>query len=208
MGKIYCIMGKSSSGKDSIYQRILERGELPLKRIVPYTTRPLREGETPGKEYIFCDEKQVEKLQEEGRIVELRSYQTVHGEWKYFTVDDGQLDLEHQSYLYIVTLEGFTKMKSYFGKGKVVPIYVYVEDGERLLRGIERERQQAVPRYEEMCRRFLADSIDFSEENCLAAGIERRFENRDLEDTIQRITAFIQADLVEGERTDHGYENQ
>ena len=203
MGKIYCIMGKSSSGKDSIYQRILERGELPLKRIVPYTTRPLREGETPGKEYIFCDEKQVEKLQEEGRIVELRSYQTVHGEWKYFTVDDGQLDLEHQSYLYIVTLEGFTKMKSYFGKGKVVPIYVYVEDGERLLRGIERERQQAVPRYEEMCRRFLADSIDFSEENCLAAGIERRFENRDLEDTIQRITAFIQADLVEGERTDH-----
>ena len=38
--------------------------------------------------------------------------------------------------------------------------------GERLKRAIRREEQQKVPKYEEMCRRFLADAEDFSEENC------------------------------------------
>ena len=48
MGKIYCVMGKSSSGKDSIYSRIMQQGNPALLRIVPYTTRPRREGETDG----------------------------------------------------------------------------------------------------------------------------------------------------------------
>ena len=42
MGKIYCVMGKSSSGKDSIYSRIMQQGNPALLRIVPYTTRPRR----------------------------------------------------------------------------------------------------------------------------------------------------------------------
>ena len=37
MGKIYCVMGKSSSGKDSIYSRIMQQGNPALLRIVPYT---------------------------------------------------------------------------------------------------------------------------------------------------------------------------
>ena len=54
MGKIYCVMGKSSSGKDSIYHQIMEKGVLALKPIIPYTTRPIRDGEQDGREYHFC----------------------------------------------------------------------------------------------------------------------------------------------------------
>lgn len=43
-------------------------------------------------------------------------------------------------------------------------IYIEVEDGERLARALHREGKQEEPRYEEMCRRFLADQVDFSEE--------------------------------------------
>ena len=32
-------------------------------------------------------------MQESGRIVELREYNNVYGVWKYFTADDGQIDL-------------------------------------------------------------------------------------------------------------------
>ena len=49
MGKIYCVMGKSSSGKDSIYHQIMEKGVLALKPIIPYTTRPIRDGEQDGR---------------------------------------------------------------------------------------------------------------------------------------------------------------
>lgn len=193
MGKIYCIMGKSSSGKDSIYKQLMEQGEPVLKPIIPYTTRPLRDGEVEGREYHFCGEETVQALKDKGVIVELRAYNTVYGIWKYFTVDDGQIDLEHFNYLYIVTLEGYVQIQRYFGKDKVVPIYIEVEDGDRLLRAIERERQQETPHYEEMCRRFLADAADFSEEKLREAGITKRFCNRELEEIIRKVTAYIRS---------------
>ena len=124
MGKIYCIMGKSSTGKDTLFKKILGDESLSLKTIVPYTTRPVRAGEKNGVEYFFCDEKKVEELEREGRIIELRAYDTIHGIWKYFTVNDDQIDLEHQNYLIIGTLESYLKIRDLtLEKEKVVPIY-------------------------------------------------------------------------------------
>lgn len=194
MGKIICVMGKSSSGKDTIYEKLLNESQLDLKRIIPYTTRPIREGEAEGREYHFCSEEDVQKLEAEGRIVELRAYNTVYGIWKYFTVDDGNIQLDKENYLLIGTLETYVKIRDYFGADKVLPIYIEVEDGERLLRAIAREKSQDVPKYEEMCRRFLADSKDFSEENIKAAGIEKRFVNVELADTLAKIVNHIQTE--------------
>jgi guanylate kinase len=43
-----------------------------------------------------------------------------------------------------------------------------------------------------MCRRFLADSEDFSEENIAKAGITRRFSNNgELEDCISEVKSAI-----------------
>ena len=191
MGKIYCIMGKSSSGKDSIYKMLMQDEELSLKKVIPYTTRPMRAGEREGVEYYFCSEEQLAAFEKAGKVIELRAYQTVHGIWKYFTVNDHQIADEKQDYLLIGTLESYLKIRDYFGRERVVPIYVEVEDGERLMRAIERERMQGEPRYEEMCRRFLADSADFSEEKLKSAQIETRFVNRDLIETVQNIKNFM-----------------
>ena len=43
MGKIYYVMGKSSSGKDTVYKKLMERHP-GFRTIVPYTTRPIRRG--------------------------------------------------------------------------------------------------------------------------------------------------------------------
>ena len=103
MGKIFYLMGKSASGKDSIYKKIKEM--LPeLKPIVIYTTRPIREGEQEGVEYYFVDDHRLEELQQAGKVIELRAYNTVHGIWKYFTADDGQFDKE-DNLIAIGTLE-------------------------------------------------------------------------------------------------------
>lgn len=198
MGKIYCVMGKSSSGKDSIYHEIMEKGALGLKPIIPYTTRPIRDGEQDGREYHFCTEDTVQRLQDAGRIMELRAYNTVYGVWKYFTVDDERIDLSKNNYLYIVTLEGYTKIREYFGADRVVPIYIEVEDGERLMRAIAREQKQDVPKYEEMCRRFLADSVDFCDEKLVEAGVVRRFSNNEFVQTVQEVTAYIADEIAAG----------
>lgn len=189
MSKIFYFMGKSASGKDTIYKKIKEL--LPeLKTIVIYTTRPIREGETEGVEYHFVNERQLQELKKQGKVIELREYNTVHGIWTYFTVDDGQFDTD-DNYLAIGTLESYQGLKKYFGTEKVVPIYIEVEDGERLSRAVARERAETHPKYAELCRRFLADSADFSEEKLREAEITHRFYNIDMDTCVNEIMLGI-----------------
>ncbi|MDD6571521.1 MAG: hypothetical protein PUF12_03925 [Thermoflexaceae bacterium] len=197
MYKIACIMGKSSSGKDHIYKALLLREELHLKNIVMYTTRPKRSGEMEGVEYYFTDEETADQMERDGKIIELRRYDTVYGVWKYFTADDGQIDLEQGRYLVIGTLEVYEKFCQYYGKEVVMPIYIEVDDGIRLERALTREKKQVEPKYREMCRRFLADCEDFSEERLKKAGITRRFENNGrIEDCIDEIAGVIASEML------------
>ena len=187
MGRIFYIMGKSSSGKDTIYSRLLRDKEFGLKNVLLYTTRPVRQGEADGREYHFVDEERFRQFMDEGKVIEYRTYETVHGPWTYFTAG---------SYLAIGTLESYENMKRYFGEENVCPIYVEVEDGERLKRALAREELQEKPRYAEMCRRFLADTEDFSEENLERAGIKRRFQNVELESCMEEIREYIRSRSV------------
>ncbi|MBE5920649.1 MAG: guanylate kinase [Pseudobutyrivibrio ruminis] len=192
MGSIYCIMGKSSSGKDTIFKLLLAREDLQLNRIVSYTTRPIRSNEKPGEEYNYVSIEEKDKLLKDGKVIEIRKYDTVHGPWFYFTVDDGKIDLKKKDYLVIGTVESFTKIRDYYGDDVVLPIYIEVDDGLRLSRALERERQQASPKYEEMCRRFLADQQDFSEEKLMAARVSNLFNNdEDSVKTSEKIAQFI-----------------
>lgn len=191
MGKIFCLMGKSSSGKDTIYKELLKREALHLKKIVLYTTRPVRAGEKDGVQYHFVDEAAACAFSTQGKIIELREYHTLCGLWKYFMVDDGQIDLAEHDYLMIGTIESYLKTRKYFGKETVVPIMIELDDGIRLQRALDRERGEEHPHYEEMCRRFLADAEDFGEERKKAAGIDREFYNEDLQRCLEEIEKYI-----------------
>ena len=189
MGKIYYMMVKSSSGKDTLYKEVLKA--LPkLKTLVLYTTRPIREGEQEGIEYHFVTDEELERFEKAGKIIEERTYDTVYGAWKYATIEDGQINLAAYDYLVIGTLESYAGMKKCYGAENLVPIYIEVEDGERLSRALSRERQQ--PKYEEMCWRVLADQKDFSEENLEEAGIVRRYYNDDKVQCLEKIIGEIQ----------------
>lgn len=196
MGRIFCIIGKSSSGKDTIYKRLLKKQSLQLKRIVPYTTRPIRKGEQEGVEYHFTTVEMMQQLQAENKIIECRCYDTVYGKWYYFTAKDSQIALDKYNYLMIGTLESYIKTRDYFGADHVVPIYIDLDDGERLNRALKRERNQSQPKYEEMCRRFIADAKDFSKENLDKAGITRHFDNYKLSSCLNDITDYIKSQIV------------
>ncbi len=193
MGKIFFILGKSCSGKDTIFNIIKENKDLDLKTVVGYSTRPMRENEEDGREYFFVSRDRLEELQNDGKVIEVRHYNTVHGVWSYFTVDDGQIDLENADYLYIGTLESYEQMRDYYGEDVVVPIFVEVEQGERLKRAVLRELEQTEPKYEELCRRFLADEQDFREEEIKRLGIEKKYQNVNLEECVDEIIEDIKS---------------
>ena len=169
-----------------MFRELLKRRP-KLNTYVMYTTRPPREGEKEGKAYHFTDEAGIESFRRAGKLIESRTYRTVAGPWTYATVDDGQINLSAGDYLMPATLESYRTLKKRFGADALVPIYIDADDGDRLLRAVQRERQQSAPNYKEVCRRFLADEADFSETNLKEAGIGLHYENDDLETCVGQI---------------------
>lgn len=188
--KIFYIMGKSSSGKDTIFNIL--KNNLNINTYVMYTTRPIRKGEENGVTYHYISDEEMQKYIDgkmPSKLIEKRTYHTVHGNWTYATIKDEQFETE-KDMLMIGTLESYNKMKEQIKEG-LKPIYIEVEDGLRLERAVKREQEQKEPKYAELCRRFLSDSKDFSEENIKKAGITKRFQNIDLNECVREITDYI-----------------
>ena len=190
MGKLFVFMGKSASGKDTLYRLVMEKYR-NLHPVIPYTTRPIRAGETEGAEYHFVTEEEMAKMQRRNQIVECRCYQTVKGPWYYFTAEDGQIDFEKGDFALISTLEGYEQIRNFYSEERVVPLYIEVEDMLRIERSLAREKQQEKPCVAEVCRRFLADEEDFSEENLQRLGITNRIFNISLEHALDQISTII-----------------
>lgn len=196
MGKIYIITGKSATGKDTLFKKLLENKEINLKTVVMYTTRPIRQGEIEGVEYHFVNEEGLKQLEKDNKVIEHRSYNTVHGVWHYFTVNDGQIDLKNYDYLMLGTVESIIQIGKYYGFDHVEPIYLEVADDERLFRSIRREQRQVKPNYAEICRRYLADEEDFSEENLKKLNLPRRYSNVDIHQCTTELISCIKSFTV------------
>ncbi|MBO4883137.1 MAG: guanylate kinase [Lachnospiraceae bacterium] len=195
MAKIICLLGKSCSGKDTIYKKLLADGSLNLLPLVTYTTRPMRTGEQEGREYHFTDEAGFNSLKEAGKVIEDRTYDTVYGLWRYFTVDDGTFVKEGRNVIAAAgTIPAYIKLRDHFGAENTCPIMIETDDGIRLERAMRREKKQEAPRYKEMCRRFITDSEDFDEEKMKAAGVDHVFmNNEDLDKCIREVSDFIRS---------------
>ena len=157
MNHIYCLVGKSCSGKDTLFAHILENHP-ELVPVIPHTTRPRRTGEADGQNYWFVTQDQLRQYEAQGDVIEKREYHTVQGLWTYFTL---RFDLDADRLL-ITTLEGASALMDCYGFQAVRVVYLSLDDHTRLLRCIQREEEQSHPDYTEVCRRFLADQEDFS----------------------------------------------
>ena len=191
--KIIYIMGKSSAGKDTIYKILKEK--IDVKPYVLYTTRPIRTGEKNGIDYNYLTNEEMEQYSQEEncKVIESRTYNTVYGPWTYATILDNQFS-SGKDLLMTGTLESYNAILKYFKNKeniKIIPIYIEVEDGIRLERALKREMEQSNPKYIELCRRFIADSQDFSEENIKKSGIEKRFQNNNLDNCVDEIVEYL-----------------
>jgi len=72
------ISGPSGSGKDTVMQRMKERG-LPFHFVVTATTRPRRADEIQGRDYLFVSKEEFARMIEENELIE---YAIVYGDYK------------------------------------------------------------------------------------------------------------------------------
>ncbi len=72
------ISGPSGAGKDTVMQRMKERG-LPFHFIVTATTRPQRENEMHGKDYFFVTTEEFAHMIDQDELIE---HAVVYGDYK------------------------------------------------------------------------------------------------------------------------------
>ena len=198
MTNLFYIMGKSATGKDTIYKKIKEN--IDINEQVPYTTRPIRTGEKDGVDYHFITDEMLEEYRIKNKIIEKRTYNTAHGLWTYATIADKQL-MEEGNILTIGTLESYNQIREYYANNeqtKILPIYIEIDENERRERALKREKKQENPKFEEMERRLKADNIDFSKEKLEKSGITKKetFENYDLDECVNKITNYIKTKTI------------
>lgn len=183
---LYCIMGESACGKDTIYSELCSKHD--FNTIVQATTRPKRPGEIDGENYFYISNQLVYKLIATNSIAELRKYTIADGTvWKYMTfMDDIKKVTEKDDFLVVASPLQF---KAYYSiiPEKVIPIVLYVEDWKRLIRMLNRDHSQNI---KELCRRF-ADDL-YGEDSYKGVSPALTIKNDDIDWTVSTILSAIQ----------------
>lgn len=156
---IYLIIGPGGSGKTTLFKNITEKYKY-IQPVVLYTTRPMRNEEVDGKDYHFVDKEFLESALADDRILEHRTYSTVHGDWNYFMLKE-DLDV-YKDYILCTTPDAAIKIAEYYGSTHIKIFYVKVSDNILFKRMLSRTETNVHPDYKELCRRYLADLHDFS----------------------------------------------
>lgn len=99
------LIGKAASGKD-FARKYLQQAGFDFQ--VSYTTRPPRVGEIHGKDYFFLEQKEFERLSQEGAWHEIATFQGLHKEgfqvtWYYGTLKS---QFEGKNRLFIMSPAG------------------------------------------------------------------------------------------------------
>lgn len=195
MGKVVLFLGPSASGKDTIIRRIVKENKYAFKEIIMHTTRPMRAGEINGREYFFDTTAEKDELIRQNKIIEIREYDTRFGIWYYYTVED-EIDLQKSNYIGSNTLIGLDKYLAWGGEGQILPIFIQTDDRTRIHRALAREDQEETPKYDELCRRFLADKEDFALEKIKEKPMIEIVENNSsLEETMEKVDLILRKKL-------------
>lgn len=143
------IVGATCSGKNWFANKLC--AEEGWERVVTCTTRPIRPGEVNGEDYIFMDVQNFNYLAAQGKLINIRQYDTVEGIWKY-GIRPADIDMSKKKRLIIIDPLGATRLfKPWQVAMMVVPREI------RKQRSIERGDSEA-----EFARRDHADQHDIA----------------------------------------------
>lgn len=144
--KVIAILGKAGSGKDTLAQQIVTDDRFSL--VVTATTRPKRDYEVDGIDYIFMTEEEFKRAEK----IEEASFNGWHYGTPISALSKDKINV------IVINPDGFISLVSNNKIDIVGSFELQVNDKERLLRQLNREDN---PNVDEIVRRYITDKEDF-----------------------------------------------
>ena len=132
---IFCIIGESCSGKDSLINKAIEHTKHKL--VISYTDRPKRRLERDGVEHYFLSTEEFDKLKNDNKdnIVAYTKISKDDNDGYQYMALKSELD---KADTYIIDPNGFYYLKKKFPNLNLVPIYINCTLEDRLYRAKKR----------------------------------------------------------------------
>lgn len=176
------LLGKTSSGKDTILNHLITRYD--YKKVITYTTRPMRDGEEQDATYHFISENDFKQKIENGFFAEWKTYNTEFGIWFYGTALEDLANADDKSII-ILTPQGYLDIKNKLFNN-VVSVYISANNEtikKRLLkRGDDKNEAQ---------RRLEHDNKDFTDIENQVDKIIYNNEGTNIVDVVEQLLNVI-----------------
>ena len=116
------LVGETGSGKDTVANK------LPYKKVISYTTRPMRDVDTNGSNHWFISDKEMDELEKKDLIAWTKT-----GKVRYCAIVDS---LVEDTMIYIINPNGVRWFKEHYKSNKVniIVIGLYISLNERMER--------------------------------------------------------------------------
>ena len=184
------ICGKMCSGKDTVVKRLINKG---FKKVVTYTTRPKRRGETDGVDYHYISKEDFEEKIKDGFFLEYRMYKVASGDtWYYGSAKQDVLKVrDNQKKVIILSPSGVDKMYELKHDGSINFRIVYLKCNDNTIKIRARRRGD---KKQEIARRIESDGIDFSVMDIFAQKIVWNDEGTEVGDVVREILDYIEGE--------------
>jgi guanylate kinase len=132
--KLYIVSGVSGAGKSTLFRAIMDN------EITSFTTRPQREGEVNGVDYLFITEEDFQMLLEEDGLIEHAEYSG----YRYgITRDEFEDRLSNGDAFIVVEFEGMKQLKEIYPNNESVYIFVEKDEAELHMRS-RNDKEQSI----------------------------------------------------------------
>lgn len=159
---IVVLVGKTASGKTTIANELCKHHG--YKRIITYTTRPMRKNEVQDVDYHFISDEQFNKMVKNNEFTEYKRYNTAHGVWSYGSVVTSEQESSDDCYVIILTPQGLRDLSKKILR--YIAFYLNVDFKTQLERLKKRgdEEQQIIKRLQNDAKDFenVLDIVDYS----------------------------------------------
>ena len=179
---ILVLIGKTSSGKTLIKEKLIEKG---FTGITTFTNRPKRKGEKQDITYHYISEEEFKQKIEDGFFAEWKSYDTELGKWYYGSALEDLEKADDKSVI-ILTPSGYRDVKRKLPNKNITAIYIYANISTIETRLIKRGDDEKEAR-----RRIDHDNEDFK-------GIENEVDRivynnngTDINEVVDKILKFV-----------------